>query len=116
MSEHLTECEMASPQCAGRASGETHRGVMFCLHCQRRCICNALRACEQRVLDEIAADGPWFRSVVHQCCEDKQTAYVAALDAAEEAVRAALGADERNLHAELTALAAIDALRGEPNG
>lgn len=50
------------------------------------CICDALRACEQRVRDEIAADGPWFRSVVHQCCEDKQTAYAAGLDAAREAV------------------------------
>ena len=80
----------------------------------RDCICEDLRACEQRVRDEIAADGPWFRSVVHQCCEDKQTAYATALDAAEEAVRAALGADERNLHAELTALAAIDALKEKP--
>ena len=77
------------------------------------CICDELRACEQRVLAEREADGPWFRSVAHQCCEDKQTAYAAALDAAEEAVRAALEADERNLHAELTALAAIDALRRE---
>lgn len=42
-------------------------------------------------------------------CEHR--GYAAALDAAEEAVRAALGADERDLHAELTALAAIDALK-----
>ena len=37
----------------------------------------------------------------------------AALNATEEAIRAVLGVDERNLHAELTALAAIDALRSK---
>lgn len=44
--------------------------------------CDMLRACEQRVLD-----------------------------AAEQAIRDALSGDGRNLYAELTALAAIDALR-----
>ena len=52
------------------------------------CICPSLRACEQRVLAEREADGPWFRSVVHDCCVDKQTAYAAGLDAAREAVAA----------------------------
>lgn len=93
MTEHLPECTY-------------YRQVR-----PKQCICTEVKRAEQRVRDEIAADGPWFRSVVHKCCEDKQTAYAAALDAAEEAVRAALGADERNLHAELTALAAIDALK-----
>ena len=66
------------------------------------CICAALRACEQRVLDL----NPVALGVLIA-----QRARERALDAAEEAVRAALGADERNLHAELTALAAIDDLR-----
>lgn len=97
MSDHL-------PECPGNwGVGQMPEGPCT--------FCEMLSACEERVLAEREADGPWFRSVVHQCCEDKQTAYAAALDAAEEAVRAALGADERNLHAELTALAAIDALR-----
>lgn len=68
------------------------------------CICQRLRDCEQRIK-------------THEGCADAERiegyvdGYAAALDAAEEAVRAALGADERNLHAELTAIAAIDALR-----
>ena len=51
-----------------------------------QCLCPVLRACEQRVRDEIAADGPWFKSVVHQCCFDTYTAYADGLDAAREAV------------------------------
>jgi hypothetical protein len=60
------------------------------MHCEKECICERINRAEQRVRDEIAADGPWFRSVVHKCCEDKQTAYAAGLDAAREAVAAAL--------------------------
>ena len=67
--------------------------------------CDMLRACEQRVLSL----NPVALGVLIA-----QRARERALDAAEEAVRAALGADERNLHAELTALAAIDALREKP--
>lgn len=92
---------------------------------RQKCICPALCACEQRVRDEIAADGPWFRSVVHKCCEDKQTAYAAGLDAAREAVAGMnlpsgitylVGTDRRDL-AEMVRRAAldlIDALRGQP--
>ena len=69
------------------------------------CICDELRACEQRVLSL----NPVALGVLIA-----QRARERALDAAEEAVRATLGADERNLHAELTALAAIDALREKP--
>lgn len=80
------------------------------------CICPELRAYEQRVRDEIAADGPWFRSVVHQCCEDKHTAYAAGVQAARDAVAAEMDA-AINVCGECTdvALAAIDALRGESN-
>lgn len=34
------------------------------------------------------ADGPWFRSVVHECCERVQTERAAALRDAVEAVKA----------------------------
>ena len=67
--------------------------------------CDMLRACEQRVLSL----NPVALGVLIA-----QRARERALDAAEEAVRATLGADERNLHAELTAIAAIDALREKP--
>jgi hypothetical protein len=72
--------------------------------------CGMFRLCEQRVLAEREADGPWFRSIVHQCCEDKQTAYTAGLDAAREAVD---GLDKYH-HGQISAadaIAAIDALR-----
>ena len=69
------------------------------------CICDELRACEQRVLSL----NPVALGVLIA-----QRARERALDAAEEAVRATLGADERNVHAELTAIAAIDALRERP--
>ena len=107
MSDHLPEC-----------------GVSFaCGVCgnlsNTRCICRQLRACEQRVLDEIAADGPWFRSVVHQCCEDKQTAYAAGLDASREAVEVAVtdaleALDPLDPQTVSRVLAAIDALREKP--
>ena len=69
------------------------------------CICEEIKRAEKRVLDalDLASANVKYQAV----------GFAAALDAAEEAVRAALGADERNLHAELTALAAIDALRKE---
>ena len=67
------------------------------------CVCIQLMVCEQRVANKIAA------LLVEGI--DWRDGFTAGLDAAEEAVRAALGADERDLHAELTALAAIDALR-----
>lgn len=90
MKDHLPECP------ANWGVGDMPEGP--CL------ICQMLRACEQRVLDL----NPVALGVLIA-----QRARERALDAAEEAVRAALGADERNLHAELTALAAIDALRRE---
>lgn len=43
--------------------------------------------------------------------QSRSDGYAAGLQDAEEAVRAALGADGRNLYAELTALAAIRALK-----
>ena len=97
MSDHLPECiEYPIP--------DFNNGVWLC-------ICPALRACERRVLAEREADGPWFRSVVHDCCIDKQTAYAAGLDAAREAVERVSSL----LQPLGPALAAIDALRGSGN-
>ena len=77
--------------------------------------CDMIAACEQRVLAEREADGPWFRSVVHQCCEDKQTAYAAGLDAAREAVASMVIETVGNSAATVQqALAAIDALKENP--
>ena len=54
MTEHLTECPILKPCCddeewpehgfCGNAIGGR------CLHCMAECICDALRACEQRML------------------------------------------------------------------
>ena len=91
MSDHLPECP-----------GNWGVGQMPDGPCT---FCDMLRACEQRVLSL----NPVALGVLIA-----QRARERALDAAEEAVRATLGADERNLHAELTAIAAIDALRERP--
>lgn len=82
MSDHLPECEMSGPQCAGRPSGEGHRGVMFCMHCHRRCICSALRACEQRVRTEALQQAKAREANGITWAQ----AYAAALDAAETEV------------------------------
>ncbi len=91
MSDHLPEC-----------LGNWGVGQMPDGPCT---FCDMLRACEQRVLSL----NPVALGVLIA-----QRARERALDAAEEAVRATLGADERNLHAELTAIAAIDALKERP--
>lgn len=106
MSDHLPECPLNN------------------IDIQGLCMCPELRACEQRVLAEREADGPWFRSVVHDCCVDKQTAYAAGLDAAREAVAASWTGwcsdpttctDYEHVCQERhQALAAIDALRDTP--
>ena len=101
MKDHLPECP------ANWGVGDMPEGP--CL------ICQMLRACEQRVLAEREADGPWFRSVVHDCCEDKQTAYAAGLDAAREAVASMVIETVGNSAATVDqAVATIDALREKP--
>ena len=102
MTDHLPECEWSDNT-----------------RVNRHCICPALRACEQRVREEREADGPWFRSVVHDCCVDKQTAYAGGVQAARDAVAAIPHWDEDSSESLFRAcdkddaLAAIDALRGE---
>ena len=115
MTNHLPECFLATA-CKHDYYDEP---PVQCANCGEECICDRLCACEQRVRAEIEADGPWFRTVVHQCCEDKQTAfdygYAAGVAAAREAV-AALLAEFPNPQFQIanaavhTALAVIDAL------
>ena len=105
--EHLPECEMSGPQCAGRASGEGRRGAMFCLHCHRRCICGPLRTCEQRV-QQI-----WpLTAASDQYAEG----YGAALDAAREAAAAMWQYNGEQSNSLMIGynrvLETIDALRG----
>ena len=53
MSEHLPECPILKPCCDDEEFPEhgfcgTYAGR--CLHCMAECICDALRACEARVI------------------------------------------------------------------
>ena len=114
---HYPECDLFDPICTGNSGGHIPRWMVghACVACKKPCICSALRACEQRVRDEIAADGPWFRSVVHQCCEDKHTAYAAGVQAARDAVAAECSFGQTLPCSECqAALAAIDALKEKP--
>lgn len=124
MSDHLPECRWNWP-C--RHEDWTHEPMedneWVCCECGNDCLCRELESCEQRVRDEIEADGPWFKTVVHQCCEGKQTAYAAGLSAAREAVEVLpvslvdtrFDPDDERRYVQAvrltTALAAIDALR-----
>ena len=55
MTEHLPECPILKPCCEDEEFPEHGFCGNFvggrCLHCMAECICDALRACEQRVLD-----------------------------------------------------------------
>lgn len=108
MNKHLPECPAGYVADLCTTDIDPVLQEPTCNHCVGQgciCICNRLRACEQRVLSL----NPVALGVLIA-----QRARERALDAAEEAVRATLGDDERNLHAELTAIAAIDALRERP--
>ena len=51
MSEHLPECPMVKPCCDDDGFPDLcSNSVDRCLHCMAECICDALRACEIRVL------------------------------------------------------------------
>lgn len=55
MSEHLPECPILKPCCDDEEFPEHGFCGNFagrCLHCMAECICDALRACEERVLDD----------------------------------------------------------------
>ena len=53
MTEHLTECPILKPCCDDEEfpeHGFCGNFVGRCLHCMAECICDALRACETRVI------------------------------------------------------------------
>ena len=54
MSEHLPECPILKPCCDDEEfpeHGFCGNYAGRCLHCMAECICDALRACEERVLE-----------------------------------------------------------------
>lgn len=56
MVDHLTECPLLEPCSADTPNhGFCSRQNTICIHCERQCICDRLRACEQRVLDAAEA-------------------------------------------------------------
>ena len=59
MTEHLPECPILKPCCDDEQFPEHGFCGNFvggpCLHCMAKCICDALRACEERVKDEALA-------------------------------------------------------------
>ena len=65
MTEHVPECELLEPCSADIPEhGFCSRQQTYCIHCERACICERLRACEARVLREAqlrvaALRDPW---------------------------------------------------------
>jgi hypothetical protein len=50
MTEHLPECELTEPcEPDSPKHGFCSRQSTYCIHCERACICERLRACEERV-------------------------------------------------------------------
>ena len=111
MTDHLPECPILKPCCDDKEFPEHGFCLGFvgrCLHCMAECICDELRACEERMLnDDIPA-------AVFHSQKGYQIGYVAGLDAAREAVASIRGqwvfGPRIYKHDALTA---IDALRGE---
>ena len=54
MTDHLPECPI-SYKCHGYVNAEQSHAMKmdYCVACKRLCICDALRACEQRVLNDL---------------------------------------------------------------
>ena len=100
MTEHLPECCVGTDDCKAEP----------CLRCHSCCICEQLRACEQRMREE-------HRHRCSGCDWCYSDGVREALDAARKAV-AACTSDRPSMRGMLIsvndALAAIDALRGKP--
>ena len=58
-----------------------------------KCECDLISLVREDERAKREADGPWFRSVVHECCERVQTERAAALRDAVEAVKAHIRSD-----------------------
>lgn len=102
MTEHLPEC----------CVGENDCNANPCQRCHACCICEQLRACEQRMLD----DG--LPAAANHGQRGYEIGYAAALDAAREAVKHLQHSDDCYYeegvlcHCEIKrAITAIDALR-----
>ena len=100
MTDHLPECPLLEPcddDVPEHGYCSMQRGA-FCIHCHQWCICDRLRACEERVRHE----------GLGVCIQH----YDAGVQAAREAVlNAGLCAPHR---CQSDALAAIDALMEKP--
>lgn len=77
--------------------------VLECRWESQRCICEELRACEQRVLDDDVLAAAYHG----------QAGYAAGVQAAREAVAAVSVRKDTSHDMRVQALAAIDTLRGE---
>ena len=113
MTEHLPECPILKPCCDDEdfpEHGFCGNFVGRCLHCMAECICDELRACEVRVLNEYRKQHDGISEGYFQQIRND------ALDAAREAVAAIH--DDCNCYEDLgiraDAIAAIDALREKP--
>lgn len=102
MSDHLLECP-SSNTC------ECNMGPVHKDSCPQRkkCICTELRACEQRVRQDMALQ---YLVTDREHQEAEQRAYAAGVQAARDAV-AGLPWDNSGAIDPVDALAAIDALR-----
>lgn len=115
MTDHLPECPLLEPcddEVAEHGYCSMQNGV-FCIHCQQWCICDRLRACEQRV------EETWSAIAGR---DQYAEGYRAGLAAAREAIlhdESCLSnlddADDRDCDCTRpSAVAAIDALREKP--
>lgn len=129
MAEHLPECPILKPCCDDEQfpeHGFCGNYVGRCLHCMAECICDALRACEERVSRAFHEAG--YAAGYGAAMDDGwgepghiKEAVAAALDAAREAVSAVLAHEDhckgqiRNYCncSRFEALNAIDALSEE---
>lgn len=117
MSDHMPECPLLEPCSADTPNhGFCSRQNAICIHCERQCICDRLRACEERVF---ALHPEW--TVTGMCkpecaaCRrltelitEWEYGYEKGIDAAREAVAALPEYRMRD-----TCIAAIDELREE---
>ena len=107
-SGHMPECPWPTEPCSHTPMQD--REPLLCMDCLTECICDRLRACEER------KDAEWQRALNAEL--QYAVGYSDALDAAREAVDAIkdeyIGDKYKYERLALrVALAAIDALRGE---
>ena len=89
----------------------TKEHILECRWASQRCICEELRACEQRVREDMALQ---YLVSDREQQESEDRAYAAGLDAAREAIRNREDGEYFPWVQVEIALAAIDALRDDP--